>query len=77
MHVASLDHVMWFHRDFRMDEWLLYAMQSPNASRARGLGLGKVYNRAGVLVASAAQEGLIRYRATQQGSNGSSRAATV
>ena len=67
MHVASLDHVMWFHRDFRMDEWLLYAMQSPNASKARGLGLGKVYNRAGILVASAAQEGLIRYHEGRQG----------
>ena len=62
MQVASLDHAMWFHRPFRMDEWLLYAMQSPNAGKARGLAYGKVYNREGVLVASVAQEGLIRYR---------------
>jgi len=62
MQVASLDHAMWFHRPFRMDEWLLYAMQSPNACKARGLAFGKVYNREGMLVASVAQEGLIRYR---------------
>jgi acyl-CoA thioesterase-2 len=60
--VASLDHAMWFHRPFRMDDWLLYAMQSPNACKARGLAYGKFYNRAGMLVASVAQEGLIRYR---------------
>ena len=64
MQVASLDHAMWFHRSFRMDEWLLYVMQSPNACKARGLGFGKIYNREGVLVASVAQEGLIRYRGT-------------
>jgi acyl-CoA thioesterase-2 len=62
MQVASLDHAMWFHRDFRMDDWLLYAMQSPNAGRARGLAYGKIFTRDGVLVASVAQEGLIRYR---------------
>jgi acyl-CoA thioesterase-2 len=61
MQVASLDHAMWFHRPFRMDDWLLYAMQSPNACKARGLAYGKVFNREGVLVASVAQEGLIRY----------------
>jgi acyl-CoA thioesterase-2 len=61
MQVASLDHAMWFHRPFRMDDWLLYAMHSPNACKARGLAYGKVYNREGVLVASVAQEGLIRY----------------
>lgn len=58
--VASLDHTMWFHRPFRMDDWLLYAMESPNACRSRGLNLGRVYTRDGVLVASVAQEGLIR-----------------
>jgi acyl-CoA thioesterase-2 len=63
MQVASLDHAMWFHRAFRMDEWLLYAMHSPNASNARGLAHGRVFNRQGVLVASVAQEGLIRYHA--------------
>jgi acyl-CoA thioesterase-2 len=61
MQVASLDHVMWFHRDFRMDDWLMYAMQSPNACKARGLSFGKVFTREGTLVASVAQEGLIRY----------------
>ena len=62
MQVASLDHAMWFHRDFRMDDWLLYAMESPNAFGARGLNNGRVYTRAGKLVASVTQEGLIRLR---------------
>ncbi len=61
MQVASLDHAMWFHRPFRMDDWLLYAVQSPNACGARGLAIGKVFDRLGVLVATVAQEGLIRY----------------
>ena len=61
MQVASLDHAMWFHRDFRMDDWLLYIMNSPNANRARGLNNGRVYTRNGKLVASVVQEGLIRY----------------
>lgn len=61
LQTASLDHAMWFHRDFRMDDWLLYVMHSPNASGARGLSFGKVYTRDGKLVASVAQEGLIRY----------------
>jgi len=61
MQVASLDHAMWFHREFRMDEWLLYEMQSPNASGARGLNIGKIYTRSGKLVASVVQEGLIRH----------------
>jgi acyl-CoA thioesterase-2 len=58
--LASLDHAMWFHRPFRLDEWLLYAMESPNASGARGLALGRFYRADGVLVASTAQEGLVR-----------------
>ncbi len=62
MQVASLDHAMWFHRPFRMDEWLLYDVESPSASGARGLVQGRFYNRAGELVASVAQEGLIRDR---------------
>lgn len=62
MQVASLDHAMWFHRDFRMDDWLLYAMESPNAFGARGLNNGRIYTRAGKLVASVTQEGLIRLR---------------
>jgi acyl-CoA thioesterase-2 len=58
--LASLDHAMWFHRPFRADEWLLYAMESPNASGGRGLALGRFFTRAGVLVASTAQEGVVR-----------------
>ncbi len=64
IHMASLDHAMWFHRDFRMDDWLLYAMESPNASGARGLSFGRIFTRDGKLVASVAQEGLIRYSAS-------------
>jgi acyl-CoA thioesterase-2 len=58
--LASLDHAMWFHRPFRADEWLLYAMESPNASGGRGLALGRFFTRDGVLVASTAQEGVVR-----------------
>lgn len=60
MQMASLDHAMWFHRPFRADEWLLYVQDSPSASGARGLNRGLIYRRDGVLVASAAQEGLMR-----------------
>jgi acyl-CoA thioesterase II len=62
LQAASLDHAMWFHRDFRIDEWLLYTMDSPVASGARGFARGSVYTRDGRLVASVAQEGLIRVR---------------
>lgn len=62
MQVASLDHAMWFHRDFRMDDWLLYAIESPSASKARGLNHGHIFTRDGLLIASVSQEGLIRYR---------------
>ncbi len=62
MQVASLDHAMWFHRDFRMDDWLLYAIESPSAGRARGLNHGHIFTREGKLIASTSQEGLIRYR---------------
>ncbi len=58
--MASLDHAMWFHRAFRVDEWLLYSMESPNASGARGLAVGRFFKPDGTLVASTAQEGLIR-----------------
>ena len=58
--VASLDHAMWFHRPFRADEWLLYDQDSPSASGARGFNRGLIYNRAGELVASTTQEGLVR-----------------
>jgi acyl-CoA thioesterase-2 len=60
MQVASLDHAMWFHRPFRADDWLLYVQDSPSASGARGLNRGLIYDQQGILVASAAQEGLIR-----------------
>ncbi|HSV40679.1 MAG TPA: acyl-CoA thioesterase II [Nocardioidaceae bacterium] len=59
---ASLDHSVWFHRPFRADEWLLYAQRSPSASGARGLIFGQLFTQEGVLVASVAQEGLIRPR---------------
>jgi acyl-CoA thioesterase II len=65
MQIASVDHVMWFHRPFRVDEWLLHVMDSPAAHGARGLVRGRVFTRDGQLVASTAQEGLIRQR-TQQ-----------
>jgi acyl-CoA thioesterase-2 len=57
---ASLDHAIWFHRPLRADEWLLYDAQSPSASGARGLALGRLFDEAGTLVASVAQEGLVR-----------------
>jgi acyl-CoA thioesterase-2 len=60
MHVASLDHSMWFHRPFRFDDWLLHVIDSPSAAGARGLVRGRFFDRAGRLVASTAQEGLIR-----------------
>lgn len=63
LQMASIDHAMWFHRPFRMDEWLLYVLDSPTASSSRGFALGKIYAQDGRLVASTAQEGLIRRRA--------------
>jgi len=62
MQVATIDHAMWFHRDFRMDEWILYAVDSPSASGGRGLVRGQFFNQDGVLIASTMQEGLIRQR---------------
>ena len=62
MQVASIDHAMWFHRPFRMDEWILHVMESPSASGARGLARGRFFTRDGRLVASTAQEGLTRQR---------------
>ncbi|BEP58473.1 hypothetical protein GmRootV118_57170 [Variovorax sp. V118] len=59
---VSLDHAMWFHRDFRCDDWLLYDADSPSAEHARGFCRGALFDRAGRLVASVAQEGLIRVR---------------
>ncbi|MEC8525047.1 MAG: acyl-CoA thioesterase II [Pseudomonadota bacterium] len=66
MQMASLDHSVWFHRPFRMDEWLLYAIDSPNAGSGRGFCRGQVFNQKGELVASVAQEGLIRYREPEE-----------
>ena len=60
--MASIDHALWFHRTLRVDDWLLYAMESPSASGARGFARASVFARDGRLVASAAQEGLVRSR---------------
>jgi acyl-CoA thioesterase II len=60
MQIASIDHVLWFHRSVRVDDWLLYVMSSPSAQNARGLARGSIYTKDGRLVASVAQEGLIR-----------------
>lgn len=60
MVMASIDHAMWIHRAVKADEWMLYALDSPSASGARGFSRGSIYSRDGVLVASTAQEGLIR-----------------
>lgn len=62
LQVASLDHAMWFHRPDRLDDWLLYTQDSPSSSGARGFTRGAIYSRSGTLVASVAQEGLIRLR---------------
>lgn len=62
LQIASLDHALWFHRDVRVNDWLLYDMDSPWAGGARGLARGSIYNREGQLVASSAQEGLTRLR---------------
>ena len=65
LQVASLDHALWFHRGFRADDWLLYAQDSPNSSGARGFSRGEIFSRDGTLVASVAQEGLIRVRSKE------------
>jgi acyl-CoA thioesterase II len=62
LQVASLDHSMWFHRPVNLDEWLLYTQDSPSTSGGRGFARGSIYTQSGVLVASTAQEGLIRMR---------------
>ena len=68
LQIASIDHAMWFHHRFRADEWLLYVLDSPSASGARGFSRGLVYTRGGQLVASVAQEGLIRVRPADESS---------
>jgi acyl-CoA thioesterase II len=62
LQMASLDHAMWFHRPTRLDDWLLYTQDAPSSRGSRGLARGSIYSRDGVLVASMAQEGLIRLR---------------
>ena len=62
LQTASIDHVMWFHRAFRIDEWLLHVMESPSAAGSRGFVRGSFFDRPGRLVASTAQEGLVRRR---------------
>lgn len=62
LQMASLDHAMWFHHDFNMNDWLLYAIESPGASNARGFCRGQVFTKEGLLIASVTQEGLIRLR---------------
>jgi acyl-CoA thioesterase-2 len=60
--MASLDHTIWFHRPFRADQWWLYDQWSPSAQGARGMAFGRIFTQDGTLVATAAQEGLIRPR---------------
>lgn len=60
--VATIDHSMWYHRPLRIDEWLLFVIESPNASNTRGLVRGEIFNQQGELVASAIQEGVMRFK---------------
>ena len=64
--MASLDHALWFHRAFRVDRWLLYSMDSPNAGGARGFARGQIFDQSGQLIASTAQEGLVRLLSPEQ-----------
>jgi len=63
LRLATIDHAMWFHRPLRVDEWLLYSIDSPSASGSRGLSRGSIFDRNGNLVASVAQEGMVRVKA--------------
>ena len=65
LQMASLDHAMWFFRDFRVDDWLLYSVDSPSSSNARGFCRGNIFNQDGILVASVVQEGMIRTKRTK------------
>jgi acyl-CoA thioesterase-2 len=65
--LASIDHAMWFHADVELNDWLLYCIDSPSASGARGFARGSIFSRAGKLVASTAQEGLIRVQTLPPG----------
>ncbi|EFP97318.1 acyl-CoA thioesterase II [Vibrio caribbeanicus] len=60
--VATIDHSIWYHRPFKMDDWLLYAIESPTANNSRGLVRGEIFDRQGNLVASAIQEGVMRFK---------------
>ena len=60
LQTASLDHSMWYYRDFDFSDWLLFSLESPNTSNARGFAKGNIFTREGKLVASVAQEGLMR-----------------
>jgi acyl-CoA thioesterase-2 len=62
LRMASLDHSMWFHRPVRADDWILYAQHSPSATSGRGLGMGHMFTRDGRLVATTAQEGMVRLK---------------
>ncbi len=62
LRLATIDHAMWFHRSLRIDDWLLYSIDSPSASGSRGLSRGQIFDRSGRLVASVAQEGLVRVK---------------
>ena len=62
LRVASLDHAMWFHRPGRADDWILYTQSSPSASGGRGLASGRMFNTDGVLLATVAQEGMMRLK---------------
>lgn len=64
LRVASLDHAMWFHRPGRIDDWVLYDQETPSASSGRGLGIGRLFSRQGVLLATVAQEGMVRVKST-------------
>jgi acyl-CoA thioesterase-2 len=67
LQTASIDHAIWFHRPSQFNDWHLYAQKSPSASGSRGFNLGEIYSQDGRLVASAAQEGLMRYRPPTSG----------
>ena len=60
LRIATIDHAMWFHRPVNMNEWLLYAMESPFSGNARGIVKGQLFNQQGELIASTMQEGLMR-----------------
>jgi acyl-CoA thioesterase-2 len=62
LRAASLDHAMWFHRPASVDDWILYAQQSPSAQGGRGLGIGRMFSADGTLVATVAQEGMLRIK---------------